>query len=129
MLLLHVRVVVVKIVKALLLLLAILGLVFYVLINPTVNKLDGCVVQGLNRLEEIKSKVAEQNQTKEQVCTEGRSMVQEIAGCYEQVNESSLVPVSFIEKLAGVIKPGFLTLDKMIDIHNSGCSEFPNLKI
>lgn len=105
-----------------------LGLIYFVF-TPTVRKLSDCIEQGNQQLMSNKQQAINEQWNKQQICIKGRDMILSVSSCYEIVGDSSMVPVSFIESIAKLIKPDFFSMENMIQTHNNGCADVPEAAI
>lgn len=118
-----------KYVKYLLIVFVLLLIVLFLIATPMVKRLNFCVEQANSNIESDISNAIAQKWNKETVCMNGKLVVESMRSCYEDAEEQSFIPISFVEMLAKTIKPNFFTLSKAIELHNSSCISYPQYQV
>lgn len=114
-----------KVIHLTLVFLAITVSVFYLLTILTLNKLSVCLETENGQLDLLKTRAMSERWNKQKVCENGKQPILNTISCFQKVNASSIIPIKNIEALAKIIKPNFSSLDRIVGLHNSSCSPYP----
>ena len=113
----------------------IVGIIFVICIVglfltvPGFEKLSLCLEKASKGLDiNIKAAKAEK-WSREMVCMNGKSIVENMQVCYKNAESQAHIPVSLIESLAKIVKPNLYTLSKSLDAHNNACISYPQSQV
>jgi len=114
-----------KILYAILVFLAIIVSIFFLLTILTLNRFSACLKTGNEQLNLLKTRAVSERWNKQKACENGKQPIQNTRSCFQKVNTSSIIQIKDIEVLAKMIKPNFSSLDRIVRLHNSSCSPYP----
>lgn len=114
--------------KALNIILSVLAIfLLYVFLSsyPVLQESSRCIGEANVKMAGLKSMVVDLQWDKQQVCTQGAVLVDEINSCLERARDKNSIG-HYVIRLGSIIMPQ-LRDDYFTIVHNEGCAEFPDL--
>jgi hypothetical protein len=105
--------------------LAIFLLYVFLASYPVLQESSRCIGEANVKMAELKRMVVDLQWNKEQVCTQGAILVDEINSCLERARDKNSLG-RYALQLGSIITPK-LAEDYFTTVHNEGCAEFPDL--
>ncbi len=105
--------------------LAIFLLYVFLASYPVLQESNKCVGETNVQMAELKRMVVDLQWDKQQVCTQGGVLVDEINSCLESARDKNSIG-RYALQLGSIITPQ-LAEDYFTTVHNEGCAEFPDL--